>query len=566
MVSVKQKTALIAIGLNTILTSLKFIAFAFTGSIAILAEAWHSFGDIASSIIVLASLAEVKQRQNGKWSKLLNSLNLEIYVSMFIGVVLLIVSAVVFKSVIFYTASPISNSLVSGIAFVLFACASYLVSRVEYSVGTRENSSALIADSLHSKADMLASLLTGFSLIIYNLGVNIDRYVACIIALLIFSISIEILVNNIVVYVSREACSLAVPFSVHRYSFLQIFVAVFELNTWIRTLTYINSKFRLNLARPGFLKILFRLVCAATIVALLAVLRYTCMITLTPYEEGIIERFGRPLQGQTSLRPGLHLKMPWPVDRLLSVDTRSIRQMNIGNIVDQNKFVLLWTKEHGTEEAFVSGDNYYFYPYLVLHYRINNLFNFIYHHNEPETVLNSIAHMVISHVCAQKPFYEIVTSYRRQLAVDSQILIQKKADELKLGIEIEAVNIKDIHPPIRLASYFEDVIASLQKKEKIINYAYGYRNAIIPKARGEAMKIEQTALSYAVRTENAALGESRRFSLRLEAFTKAKGITKRALYYDMVKEALAGNRKILVDASSRMVELWMDFDSITKGE
>jgi len=34
---------------------------------------------------------------------------------------------------------------------------------------------------------------------------------------------------------------------------------------------------------------------------------------------------------------------------------------------------LLWTRSHGTEEPFISGDNNYFYPYIVLHYRVRDI-------------------------------------------------------------------------------------------------------------------------------------------------------------------------------------------------
>ena len=60
---IRTRTALVTLVLNTILTVLKFIAFAFTGSLAILAEAWHSFGDIATSATaVLSTWRQVRRR------------------------------------------------------------------------------------------------------------------------------------------------------------------------------------------------------------------------------------------------------------------------------------------------------------------------------------------------------------------------------------------------------------------------------------------------------------------------------------------------------------------------
>jgi len=56
--TIKERTAGISILANVILTILKFVAFSFTGSIAVLAEAWHSFSDITTSILVFMSVRE----------------------------------------------------------------------------------------------------------------------------------------------------------------------------------------------------------------------------------------------------------------------------------------------------------------------------------------------------------------------------------------------------------------------------------------------------------------------------------------------------------------------------
>ena len=63
----REKTAAISTALNVILTLFKFVMFAFTGSLAILADAWHSFSDIATSFMVfLAVLDKNKKDENDK--------------------------------------------------------------------------------------------------------------------------------------------------------------------------------------------------------------------------------------------------------------------------------------------------------------------------------------------------------------------------------------------------------------------------------------------------------------------------------------------------------------------
>ena len=61
--SVKEKASLLTIFVALVFTILKFVVFFISGSIAVLSEAWHSFGDIFTSLMVFLSLR--KDRLNG---------------------------------------------------------------------------------------------------------------------------------------------------------------------------------------------------------------------------------------------------------------------------------------------------------------------------------------------------------------------------------------------------------------------------------------------------------------------------------------------------------------------
>ena len=53
----RKRAALIVTGMNVLLTCLKFVLYFFSGSLVILAEAWHSFSDIATSGMVLFAVS-----------------------------------------------------------------------------------------------------------------------------------------------------------------------------------------------------------------------------------------------------------------------------------------------------------------------------------------------------------------------------------------------------------------------------------------------------------------------------------------------------------------------------
>ena len=552
--TVKEKTALISTILNVVLTVLKFTAFFFTGSLAILAEAWHSFSDITTSVLVFISIREkripaTEAIENEDESK---PVPLEYQISFLIGLLMLCVSVILIWRTMAGRMPVIENSLFSGIIFIIFAVASYIVYRFETSVGQKENSVGLIADGMHSRADMVNSLLIGFSLIIYRMGVNIDTLVAFIIALLILSFSIETMVNAVMAYKRQEAEY------VFRYKTTTIVLALFEKRTWTVVLRYLEEKLGPRIPSPALLKKVLQCFCVVVILVLGSICVSKCVYTIGPSQEGIIERFGKPVNYGSAVQPGIHFKFPWPVDKIVKVDSKTIQMKSVGNITDKNSFALLWTKKHGTETAFISGDNNFFYPYLVIHYKIKDVFKYTYNHIDPKAVLDSIASRVISNIFSKMGFYEIVTSYRNQFEPDVMQIVQAKLDSLNSGLEVININMKDVHPPIFISSSFEEVIAAYQKKEEMINRALGYKNESMPRARGTKAKLLKQAQSYVIDKTKRADGEALRFIMQLEEYQKSQDIIAKKMYFDFIKESLSQNRKIIVDPSSGYPEIWLD--------
>jgi len=541
-------------------TVLKFIAFFFTGSLAILAEAWHSFSDITTSILVFISVREKRAspaapeegENEGK------SIPLEYQISFLIGLLMFFVSVLLIWKTVTERAPVIENSLVSGLIFIIFAVASYIVYRFETSVGQKVNSVGLIADGMHSRADMVNSLLIGFSLVIYRMGVNIDTPVALIIALLILSFSIETMVNAVMAYKRKEAEY------VFRYKTTTIVLSFFEKRTWNRILKYSEENFGPKIISSALLVKVCKCFCTVVILILGLICASKCVYTIGPSQEGIIERFGKPMNYKKALQPGIHFKFPWPVDKVIRINSKSIRTKSIGNITDKSSFALLWTKKHGTETAFISGDNNFFYPYLVIHYRIKDVFKYRYNHIDPEILLDSAASRVISNIFSKKAFYEIVTSYRKQFELDTARVVQNKLDTLNSGLEIINVNMKDVHPPIFISSSFEEVIAAYQKKEELINKALGYKNESMPRARGTQARLLRRGQSYVIDKTKKASGEALRFKMQLEGYKKSQAVMAKKIYFDFIKEALSENQKVIVDPSSGLPEIWLDSKQLFK--
>jgi membrane protease subunit HflK len=124
----------------------------------------------------------------------------------------------------------------------------------------------------------------------------------------------------------------------------------------------IDYQFGFELSSSWFYQLLSRLFVPLVAVGLLIMWLMTSFAVVQPHQRGMILRFGRIVKPE--VQPGLHLKAPWPVDRLVvpaemvktddgrwrlkDRTTTGIRQFNLGTPRPERGKAILWTNEHIT--------------------------------------------------------------------------------------------------------------------------------------------------------------------------------------------------------------------------
>jgi membrane protease subunit HflK len=574
----KIRTSLIAISITVGLTILKFVFYYLSGSIAVLSEAWHSFSDITTSLLVLfalwrsSSILKQEQGQLGqeikdsevekanifkRFFKNVFGENIEITISSIIGVFLTFVSISLIIRVCSTKEVIIQKPLITGIIFLLLSLGSYFLFRFLSDVGRAENSAALISDGLHSKGDMVCSSLTGISLILYYFRFNIDKWVSLAIALLILSFGIEIIFNIIVYFRKKEK-----EFQMH-YRFLEILGVALEKETYVKFFKWIDKKYNIDILKSKLVIQLVRILKVtgyALITIIILITLYDMRFQVQMDEEAIVERFGKPVE-KKALQPGFHFKFPRPIDRVRTTKTKQIHELFLGNISQEEQKPLIWGLEHGEEIHFISGDNNFFNPYIIIHYRIKDLYRYYYNISNPETLIEDIAYKTLQNVFTTKSFYQIAITYRKDMDLVVEKALQKELDEMNTGLEVVSVNVKDIHPPIKISDAFEEVIASYQKKEEIINLALEYRNSEVPYSRGKAYNNISDARAYVneeiMKSQGAVVG----YQSKLEAYKNSRSIIRKVLYFNYIVDTLIKNEKVIIDPKTGEPDLYLDFRS-----
>jgi modulator of FtsH protease HflK len=199
----------------------------------------------------------------------------------------------------------------------------------------------------------------------------------------------------------------------------------------------------------------------------------TCFVVIEPGDEALLERFGRPLGQNGVIGPGLHLKMPWPIDKTINYHTEQIQRFIVGAIPDSS-VTIAWAKTHSSEENFLVASDEGNTALLTngapvnksppvnllavsipVQYQITNLAAWAYINNDPDILLKDVATREVVHYLANADFDSLMSQGR---AVAGEILrrdMQTEADRLQLGARITFVGLEDVHPPTKVAKKFE---------------------------------------------------------------------------------------------------------------
>jgi membrane protease subunit HflK len=555
--------AALVTGINAVLTAVKFLIYYGSGSMAVLAEAWHSFADIGTSFLVFIALLAEKYRrapENPEEGHAPPKKYTELVISMGIGLMLTGVSAFLINS--FFTSGhrAIDNSLMSGLIFLFFSFVSYAVYRFETRLGETVNSIGLISDGMHSRADMAASLITGFALILYTMGINLDRWVSLLIALFVLSFAIETVMNVVGEFFRKDSAP------IRRYSFYEALFVLFDKQAFQEKMRQAHRAIEKNIPISNLARLAGKALLVLVSVVIIATGLNSVFFTVGSHEMAMVERFGKPARQQTPAGPGLHIKWPWPIDRMIKVDVARVKSMNIGNVPDSQSTALLWTKNHGSEEPFLTGDNNFFYPYIVVDYRIKDIFQYLYKNSNPEQSLSEAAHRIATRIFSRQKFYDIASTNRAQLTDDMSTSLQEFLDTLETGIEIISINLRDIHPPISVAEAFERVIAGYQERQKIINDALGYQYNIIPRSRGTATETLEKATGYVVERVKTAEGTSSRFIMSMPTSEEDKEVATTRIHLNTIRDALKDRKKIIIDPEIGVTNIWMSYGGTSESE
>lgn len=253
--------------------------------------------------------------------------------------------------------------------------------------------------------------------------------------------------------------------------------------------------------------------------------------TVDTYEVGVVQRFGRFIRTET---PGLKFKYPAFIEKVTKVSTR-VEKETFGLSDVRSGYARVSATADSIDEALMlTGDlNVGVVPWIV-QYKIKDPYHFLFKVEDVPLFLRDMSEASMRLVVGDRSINEVINN-RPEIAIAAKEALQKEMNEAETGIEIVTIELGNTNVPGPVQGSFNEVNQAVQEKEKLIYQAKEEYNRVIPRARGEAEQAVKSAEGYATERVNQAKGDASRFIAQYQEYTKAKDVTRRRLYLEMVE-------------------------------
>lgn len=275
---------------------------------------------------------------------------------------------------------------------------------------------------------------------------------------------------------------------------------------------------------------------AGAILALLALYVVgSAVYTVAPHEKAVVLRFGRY---HATVDPGLQFCIP-VVDTVhkVSMEERSLR-LPYG--ITQDRPHTTQSQEELT--LMLTGDLNAASVEWTIQWQVVQpdqfLFRF-YQADDPdyaEKLIVTVAQTVMDRLVGDYSIDEVLTEKRGEIAESARQATQELLDHYSCGISIRDLQMQRVSPPAKVRPAFDQVNASIQRRDQLENEANKERNRLVPAALAEKDKAIRTAQGYADRRRAEANGEIRALEARFEAYQKAPDLTRKRLYLESMQK------------------------------
>jgi len=290
-------------------------------------------------------------------------------------------------------------------------------------------------------------------------------------------------------------------------------------------------------------------------------------------------RFGRIVDRH--LGPGLHARLPWPIEDHVLVSTDHIRRIEVGfrspaqpapgtqaqawagtgfSTRTARSDLFWFQKAKVSDESFLlTGDENLIDVAFTAEYQVKDAVAFHYDVADADTVVRSVTMAALRAVLATMTVDAVYTTKRDE--VEQRVVrdVQRLLDAYGIGVRMVGVNLLSVHAPEEVHAAFRDVASAQEDKVLIVNRAITFAQESVNLAEGDAAAMIESARAFKDERILQAQGDALAFTLRENEYRRAPDLTRFRLHLEALEEALPAAEKIVRPgrADVKDFDLWL---------
>lgn len=276
------------------------------------------------------------------------------------------------------------------------------------------------------------------------------------------------------------------------------------------------------------------------VLALAVAVGFSSVYVVDETENAVITRFGKYKQ---TVGSGLHVKLPFGIDKNYNVDIKTLRAEQFGFKTVKSGRNNEYKNNISEESEMLTGDLNIVDVEWVIQYKITDPKQWLFNVYEKEQTIRDISRSVINTLVGDRAIFDVISSDRSTIQNLAQEQMNENFKALGLGINVTTVQFQNVVPPVEVQAAFEDVNKASQDMKRLINEGKEEYNKEIPKAQGEADRQIQVAEGYAAERVNMAKGDVARFNAVYEEYKRSPKATKERIYLETMAEIFGSETK-----------------------
>lgn len=279
-----------------------------------------------------------------------------------------------------------------------------------------------------------------------------------------------------------------------------------------------------------------------------------------PSERGVVLRFGKHVE---TTNPGLNYHLPFPIETVYKPAVERENRVEVGfrSSAAVNTVAQMFNRRPGStgyasaseldnESLMLTGDENIVDLDFSVRWKIADAEDFLFNVANPDGMIKDVSESAMREIIGKRPIDDALTANKAEIELAARDLIQAIVDSYKAGVQINAVELQQVNPPVQVIDAYKDVQAARADAEKLQNEAIGYANNIVPRARGEGARILQEAEGYKQAQIADAQGRASRFNNQLREYQRAQAVTEQRLYLETLEEVLTKSKLIVLGGDS----------------